>query len=173
MSLQMVADQAGVDRATIYYYFSSRESLFKELVYAVVMANVADAESIAASSLPAEEKLARVIRGLMRSLAEHDPYSAVYVEEYLSRRDKEIAFPEMTEVRIAARRYDLTVTRIVEEGIESGTLKPLADARTVTAMILGMVNSSVRWLRQPTVAESLRIADVMAELVLGGVAATR
>jgi TetR/AcrR family transcriptional regulator, cholesterol catabolism regulator len=129
MSLQAVADRAGVDRATIYYYFASKESLFKELVYAVVMANVADAESIASSTLPVEEKLSQVIRGLMRSFAEHDPYAAVYVEEYLSRRDKEPA-----------------------------------------ALILGMVNSSVRWLRHPTVAESLRVAELMAELILDGLA---
>ncbi|HXA32014.1 MAG TPA: TetR/AcrR family transcriptional regulator [Acidimicrobiales bacterium] len=173
MSLQKVADRAGVDRATIYYHFASKESLFKELVYMVVMANVADAESIAASSLSVEEKLRRVIRGLMRSLAEHDPYAAVYVEEYLSRRDREPAFPEMEEVRLAARRYDQAVTRIVHEGIETGTFKALSDERTLMSMILGMVNSSVRWLREPTVVESLRAADVMAELVLCGLSAER
>jgi AcrR family transcriptional regulator len=169
MSLQMVADRAGIDRATIYYYFDSLESLFKELIHAVVLANVADAESIAASPLPVEEKVCLVIRGLMRSLAEHDPYAAVYVEEFLSRRDQRLVFPEMNEVRIAARRYDQAVTRIVQEGIENDVFRSFSDAGAVTAMILGMVNSSVRWLRQPTVADSLRMADVMAELVLEGI----
>jgi TetR/AcrR family transcriptional regulator, cholesterol catabolism regulator len=173
MSLQMIADKAGIDRATIYYYFSSRESLFKELIYGVVTANLVDAEAIAASSLASEEKLRRIIRGLMRSLAEHDPFAAVYVEEYLSRRHGRASLPEMDEVRLATRRYDQAVARIVQEGIDGGTIRAVADARTLSAIILGMVNSSVRWLRQPSVSESLLVADIMADVVLSGIASSR
>ncbi|MCW2763291.1 MAG: regulatory protein TetR, partial [Marmoricola sp.] len=60
-SIGKIATAVGTDRATIYYYFSSKEEVFDVLVTDVVKANLAIAEDIRDSPLPATDKLRNLV----------------------------------------------------------------------------------------------------------------
>ena len=70
-SLSAVASELGVDRATLYYYFSSKEQLFDEIVRTVLETNDTLARRIANSSADPARKLRELIVALMDSYAEH------------------------------------------------------------------------------------------------------
>jgi TetR/AcrR family transcriptional regulator, cholesterol catabolism regulator len=167
-SLGDISDRSGIDRATIYYYFESKEELFKELISDVMVKNVADAERIAKSGEPSAVKLRLAMRALLRSIAEHDPYVAVYIDEFLPRTPVSDAFPGMNEVRGIAKRYDDAISRIIHEGVECGAFRRIADDRTVAFMVVGMMNSSVRWLRAASIEKALQTAEEMCDLCVGG-----
>ena len=80
-TLNDVAAEAGVDRASLYYYVGSKEQLFRDVVSEAVTANVEAAEAIAAEAGSAADKLTRVIRGLMTSFEQNYPYMYVFVQE--------------------------------------------------------------------------------------------
>ena len=64
-TLAEIGHKAGLDRATVYYYFGSKEELFRECVRLGVDANIAQCEAIFAdTSRPAAERLRAVIRQL-------------------------------------------------------------------------------------------------------------
>jgi AcrR family transcriptional regulator len=171
-SLNDVGVRAGMDRASVYYYFASKEELFKEIVYDVVVENVRQAEAIAFGDDRPARKLRKVITALITSFAEHDPYLAIYVEEYLPGHSKTQAkYPGMEEIRREGKRYEQAVIRIVHEGIESGDLRPVADEKLLAYMIIGMMNSSARWLRQPTRKTAMTAANAMAEVIVSGLGA--
>jgi len=65
--LNDVAEEAGMDRASLYYYVGSKEQLFREVVSDAASANIVEAERIAASEATARVKLARLIESLMTS----------------------------------------------------------------------------------------------------------
>jgi AcrR family transcriptional regulator len=172
MSLGDIAVRAKVDRATIYYYFRSKEELFKELIADVVTRNVDEVERIAQTDESPAVKLRRAIEALLVSFATHNPYAAVYIEEFLSRECMGSAIDGLEDVRKLGRRYDRAVRGIIREGFDAGLFREIADERTVAAMVVGLMNSSVRWQRTTSVDAARRTAAAMAELVLGGLEAS-
>jgi TetR/AcrR family transcriptional regulator, cholesterol catabolism regulator len=167
-SLGDIADRSGIDRATVYYYFESKEDCFKDLISDIMTKNVEDAEAIANSDAAPPAKLRLVMRALMQSIAEHDPYIAVYIEDFLPRSPVSDAFPGMDELRQLAKRYDAAIRQIIHEGAEIGAFKQFDNDRAVAFMIVGMINSSVRWLRGPSIKKALQTADAMFDVVIGG-----
>ncbi len=167
-SLSAVADALGTDRASLYYYIANKGELFDEVVREVTEANVATAETVLATTEPALEKLRTLIIALMRSYSAHYPLLYVYIRENLSHVESERT--EWSQyMRSMNRRYEEALIAIVQEGIDDGTIRPLASARVLGFGIIGMIGWTNRWFvpeRSPDSAEAIGAA--YAEMALGG-----
>jgi AcrR family transcriptional regulator len=129
-SLADIAEQVGMDRATLYYYVGSKEELLDEVVTDVVKANLLAAEEIRDSCVPAPDKLRQLVLGLMVSFAEHYPFLYVYLQENLA-HVTEHRQPWARAMRAVNRRYEQAVEGIIREGIEEGTIRPVGDPRVL------------------------------------------
>lgn len=167
-SISAVAEAMGTDRASLYYYISSKEELFDEVVREASEINVATAEAIRDGDGPANEKLRRLIVGLMRSYGEHHPLLYIYIRENLSQVGGERTAWSAA-MKQLNRRYDEAVIAIVQEGFDKGTLRPVASARVVAFGILGMTNWTNRWF-DPTDSDvsAEDIGEAYADIVLAG-----
>jgi AcrR family transcriptional regulator len=83
-SMAAVAAELDLDRASLYYYISSKEELFDEIVRTVVERDVALAKKIQASKMKPHRKLGDLIKALMSSYGEHYPLMYIYIRENLS-----------------------------------------------------------------------------------------
>ncbi len=170
-SIGAVADELGTDRASLYYYISSKEELFDEVIREVSEQNVATAERIRRSIVPAPQKLRVLIESLMASYAEHYPILYVYIRENLSHvAGKRSAWSK--HMRDINHRYEEAIIAIVQEGIDAGTIRPVASARVTAFGIVGMVGWTNRWFdpsRSDDTAEM--IGTGFADMVLGGLTA--
>ena len=72
-SISDFGKEIGIDRASIYYYISSKEELFQEIVHKAVQANVTMIEAIRDSDAAPECKIRDFTIGLMKSYEEHYP----------------------------------------------------------------------------------------------------
>src|SRR6516165_5922082 len=71
-----IAKEAGLDRATIYYYVGSKDELFREVVEGVIDANIAEAERLLnVPGLEWSERLRLIMERLMLSYEENYPYT--------------------------------------------------------------------------------------------------
>ena len=163
-----VADEMGTDRASLYYYISSKEELFDEVVREVSEENVATAERIRNSHATAPEKLQLLIESLMTSYATHYPILYVYIRENLTQvAGSRTAWSR--HMRGVNKRYDEAIIAIVQEGIDAGTIRPVATAKVIAYGIIGMVGWTNRWYdphQSPASAED--IGSGFAAMVLGG-----
>jgi AcrR family transcriptional regulator len=168
-SLGEIAEAVGADRASLYYYVGSRQELFDDVVREAVEANVAMAEAIRDSDAPAPEKLRALAVGLMKSYAENYPFAYVYIQEDLSR------FGDRNEGAHALnRRYDAAVIGIVQEGLDSGTLRSTATARTIAFGFIGMLNWTHRWFDPAAKgSDATEVGNTFADMVLEGLQAER
>jgi TetR/AcrR family transcriptional regulator, cholesterol catabolism regulator len=66
-SLNDVAEEMGMSRASLYYYIGSKEELFRDVVSEAVTSNIEAAEKVVAQDLSADRKLASLIELLMKS----------------------------------------------------------------------------------------------------------
>ena len=169
-SLSAVADALGMDRATLYYYISNKQDLFDEVVREASEQNIAAAEAARAADGEPLDRLRVVIMELMHSYASNYPLLYVYLRENLSSVD-----PDRTEwsryMRGLSHRFEEAVIAIVQEGIDNGSIRPLASARVLAFGVLGMLGWTNRWFvpdRSPESAET--IGTAFAELVVRGLA---
>ncbi len=170
-SLGAVAEALGTDRASLYYYIANKRELFDEVVREVSEANVAMAEAMLASAQPALEKLRTLIVELMKSYGEHYPLLYVYIRENLSHVESDRT--EWSQyMRMINRKYEEAIVAIVQEGLDDGTIRPLASARVLAFGMIGMIGWTNRWFvpeRSPDSAET--IGTAYAEMAVAGLRA--
>jgi len=170
-SLSAVADALGTDRASLYYYIANKRELFDEVVREVSEENVATAEAVHATDAPAVEKLRTLVVELMCSYAANYPLLYVYIRENLAHVESDRT--EWSQyMRSINRRYEEVFIEIVQEGIDDGTIRPLASARVLAFGIIGMIGWTNRWFVPQKSAESAEeIGAAFAEMALGGLTA--
>jgi TetR/AcrR family transcriptional regulator, cholesterol catabolism regulator len=167
-SLSAVADELGMDRATLYYYIGSKRELFDEVVREASERNVALAESVKASTAAPLEKLHTLIVALMQSYAEHYPLLFVYMRENLSHADPDRS-GWSEHMRTVNRRYERAIISIVQAGIDDGSIRVTSSAKVIAFGILGMVGWTNRWYVPGRTPESAdEIGNAYADIIVRG-----
>jgi AcrR family transcriptional regulator len=169
-SLSAVANELGVDRATLYYYFSSKEQMYDEIVRTVLKENEKLALQIAESSIAPARKMREIVTAFMESYIDNYPLLHIYVSEDLrhvsgKRSDWSL---EMLNIN---KRIEGVFIQIIEEGYEDGSFRNIGPAQTVAYGVLGMLNWSHRWFKPDAKRRTGEIGTTFAELVLGGLEA--
>ncbi len=167
-TLGHVAERMGVDRASLYYYYSSKEELFQDIVTGEVQVNTRTAEAIRDSDAPAPVKLRRLIEDMMRSYEEHYPVLYVLIQENLNQ-----VLPEHSEWATAMKdiqkSYEAVVIGIVQDGMDAGTIRADAPAWLVAYGIIGVVGWTNRWFNPAeTAVTAAEIGSAFADMVLDG-----
>lgn len=167
-TLADIAEAIGAERASLYYYFSSKDEILNAAVTPVVLRNTAVAEELRVSPEPAPVKLRKLIVGLLASYAENYPLLFFYLEENLSHvAESQEAWA--AEMRAVNRRYAGAIEAIIRDGIAEGTLRPLADPRILANGLMGTVSWTHRWYNPNRVStDAVTIGEVYADLLLGG-----
>lgn len=122
--LEDVAREAGVSKGTVYLYFDSKETLFREMVRAKIVTAVAKAEELARTYTgSARELLIELVKGYWRLMREEEMVriSRLCVSELGS-------FPEIAkfyydEVILRARRL---IETVMDRGIRAGEFRTVA-----------------------------------------------
>jgi AcrR family transcriptional regulator len=144
-TLAEIGHKAGLDRATVYYYFGSKEELFRECVRLGVDANMAECERIFADKArPARGRLRAIIHELMAAYDHYYPHMYVYIQEEMSRITSEKSTWAQRMVS-QTRTFERIVLSLVSEMIECGELRSDIPVSVAANAIFGMLNWTHRW----------------------------
>jgi TetR/AcrR family transcriptional regulator, cholesterol catabolism regulator len=160
-SIDDIARAAEVDRATLYYYFASKEELFQEVVIEAVVDVMDLAEHIDESSDPPSEKLHTLILKLLTSFAHRYPQTYVYLREDVQAMP-ELNLPEMQ------RRFEAVVTNIIREGIEAGEFRSDVPPRLASYAIQGMLAWTHRWFDPDGLVDPEDVAEAFTKMAVDG-----
>lgn len=167
-TISAVANELSIDRASLYYYISSKEELFDELVREVSDANLAMAQKIQGGEGSPAQKLDELIRDLMAAYARSYPILYIYIRENLADvSDKRSKWAKY--MKRVNHDYDSAVIAIIEEGYSDGSFQYIGPARVIAFGILGMVGWTNRWFNPDTSHISAQeIGRVYADLIING-----
>jgi AcrR family transcriptional regulator len=167
-SVSAVADELDIDRASLYYYISSKEELFDELVRTVVERNLDLAKRIEASSISPRRKLRELITALMTSYGEHYPLFYIYIRENLSHvSDKRTEWSSYMR-RLNNETVDVVIA-IIEQGYADKSFRNVGSSRVVAYGVLGILGWTHRWFRPgKSDINAEEIGKTYAELILAG-----
>jgi len=142
-SIQDIAGRADVRAGNVYYYFTTKQELFFQIVLQSFELMLAAIRGIEDLPIPAAERLQRAVSELVRSSVNHPVPSMVGELNDMKR----VLSPESTRRYVELRReYEAVFKDIVQAGIEEGTM----DVKHIDAAvfaILGMATSCRRWFR--------------------------
>ena len=171
-SINDIAAAVGSDRASVYYYYESKEEIFLDLVSRAVTEVVVAAEAIEASPAGPADRLARHVETLFDSFDRHYPYLQLYLQEDLSRLTGKAAEAAEAVVDLG-RRYEAALGAVMADGVNSGVFRPGLDPQMLRFAVLGAVSWSHRWFRPGGPKSGAEIGQEFAQLFLKGVAAQR
>ncbi|MEE9148681.1 MAG: TetR/AcrR family transcriptional regulator [Candidatus Tectomicrobia bacterium] len=162
-TLEDIAAAVGMLKGSLYYYIRSKE----ELLYLVVRDPIRQAynklEEIVKSEAPATTKIAQAIANHMTLFHQHYPHIAVYLHDFHNLKqklqDNAIETP---------KHYQRLWTVLLQQGVETGELRPDLDVKVTGYAILGMSNWVYRWYNPQGALSAEEIADVFTKLALEG-----
>ena len=142
-TLEDVAREVGINRATVYYYVGTKEELLVALLQSPITQLRERLDEIAARPLSATEKLTEALRDYVVMLDAH-PELFVFLGENVH---KVMSGPEADEIRLDADRYGRVLAGVIAGGAEAGDFRSDVPPQVAVMAILGMFNWMHRWYR--------------------------
>ena len=168
-SLRDIADEAGITKAALYYYFPNKDALFLQIVQSGLtqLLNEVGSAVEAASAEPPIER----IRIFMTATAD-------YIERHrhvwlASSNTFWVALnPEGRKgVLVLRDRFESLLRDCVADGVRQGALRPDLDAAMAARMLLSIVNHFVRWYDPAGPKSAREILGSFVDMTITGLAA--
>lgn len=163
-SLDMIAEQMGMHKATLYHYVRSKEEV---LYYCLVKSfeNLDEVvEKMQDRSIPTLERLRFFATSLAH--AQNNDFGRCLVIVGL----RPLTGDASVDIRRFQRRLDNTVRDLITEGIASGDIKPCAPA-LLSAMLFGMLNWVPQWYHADGKFSLDDVVDTFMNALVYGIAA--
>ena len=167
-TLAHVAERAGLDRATVYYYVGSKQELFQTSIEGSLDANLAAAEKLLADkSLGPREKLEQLLGVLMRSYDSNYPQMYVYIQEQMHQVGNDPS-KWAKEIQRKTRRAESIVRDLIDQGVKAGTLRADIDPGIAAKGLFGMLNWTHRWYKPNSGFSADAVAAMFAKIFFDG-----
>lgn len=163
-SMQMLADEVGLGKPTLYHYFSSKGDLLYEMHQLHIDAMIGDLKTGAKiEEIQPEQLLERACASSLREIALHPGYVRAFMDHYAELEDK-----QREDISNRRREYFTRITDIVHAGIDSGRFTGF-DPELAALAFVGMCNWAYKWY--PRMANKVppeKMAKQLCQIFLNG-----
>ncbi len=132
ITLDAIAEEVGLTKAALYYYYPSKDALLFEIVYRLFMAHGSEVEREVASTKSGADALAAIIRSTVKSFAPRmADYRLAFLHGQVGGPDAVKMLPEFfARIRpINDLAYGGATKRLEEEGDAMGTISGIPARR--------------------------------------------
>ena len=166
-SMDDIAREIGMLKGSLYYWIQSKEDLLKAILQGAMVETTTIAESIEAQDCSAPEKIRMLMHAHLESWIRNPNNYNVSLYE-----TRHVDAATLAEVVASREGLEIVYRRMFREGARSGELNLREEDVTLAVnSVLGMMNWFPRWYRADGKATLTEIADLMADIVLNGLAA--
>lgn len=165
-SLDKIADQLGMHKATLYHYVSNKESI----LYQCLVLSFGNLDTVMSEmedrSVPPLQRLRQFAHSL--ALAQNNVFGRCLVLV----GSRPLDMMPGGEIRQFQRRLDETVRALIVEGIADGSIKPCHPG-LVSSMLFGSLNWVPRWYQEGGKLSIEQVVDSFMDVLTSGIAAPR
>jgi AcrR family transcriptional regulator len=162
-TLEDIAAAVGMLKGSLYYYIKSKEELLYLIVRDPIRQAYSKLDEIVSSDAPVKSKIAQAITNHIESFHQHYPHIAVYLHDYhhLMQQLQKNAIE-------TPKHYQRLWAALLQQGVDSGTLRDDLNVKITGYAILGMSNWVYRWYNPNGTLSAQEIAEIFTKLVLEG-----
>lgn len=140
-SMRDLADNVGVEAASLYNHINSKAELLQEICFRIANKFTAQMDEVIAADLSAIAKIEAILRFHIRQMIHN--YEEVYVSD---REWKHLTDPYLSNFKNQRRTHRQRIASIIEEGIRKDEIKKI-DAPTAVLILLHAVSGIESWHR--------------------------
>lgn len=149
----------------IYYYFGSKEGVYKTLIEVGLRHGTDEANRIANLNIPAKDKLIRLIQNRFRLSIKHPEFVKFFLSVFVTTEN----LPFMDSFKKEANRHQQILKKIIQEGIDSGefgvSAKPKLAEEIIGAVIAHFIMKQMK-SKKKILTDAL--AEEIVELLFKG-----
>jgi TetR/AcrR family transcriptional regulator, cholesterol catabolism regulator len=164
-----IAKELGILKGSLYYWIDSKEALLTEVLKrSPTLEEIAECEKILARKISSSEHLRLMVHVHINAWIRHPNNFRVFLDYGSQEANRKEPFFSQR------RSLENIFKRVLQEGIANGEFKiDEADISITNNSIFGILNWFPRWYRAEGPASPDYIADVMTNLILGGLSSSR
>jgi AcrR family transcriptional regulator len=138
-SMQMLADEVGLGKPTLYHYFKSKVDILYAIHELHMDALLDGLENLSRSTVQPAERLFLACTDILTQIAEHPGYVRAFMDHY-----NDLEGEMRQKIRARRNEYLQLVSRCIEQGVNDGQFAP-CDLEVTTYAFLGMCNWAYKW----------------------------
>ena len=161
-TLEDVAAEVGINRASLYYYVGAKEELLAALLYRPLADMAANARAVAVSDLSASQRLRLILERYVSDMIEM-PELLIFTAENVSQL---LTGLEGAAITANADAYGKSVVAVIEEGVRTGEFRNDIDPLLLMLYTVGPLNWIHRWYRPDGPNTLEEIGDAFVTLTL-------
>lgn len=165
VSMREISERSNISKPMIYYYFGSKEGIYKALLDTGIEHSRNDILAIINTDLSTKEKLVKIVNKRFQDCIDYPEFSKFYISLFISSEN----FPFLEEFKADAQKQEQAVKQIIETGISRGEFRPDLDAQLALEVMGGAMMHYI-WHHfiglEPKVSGAL--AEKIVDLILIG-----
>ena len=163
--MQDIADELGMLKGSLYYYFDSKEDLIVKITSGRIEELYEAIDAIVQTGYSPTQKLTLAIDEHIRFFQEHVHIYTIFVREQLANINDGTA----SSADIMNKKYQNLFRQILQEGIDAGEFSADIDTQIIMRAILGMCNYTWSWYDPNGRIPVRELARIFTQMVLGGI----
>jgi AcrR family transcriptional regulator len=163
-TLEMLATEVGIRKASLYYHFRSKDAILVE-IHDQMIDHLLHRQ--AARTGTATHRLRGMMHDLVELMELFPGRLRIFFEHY-----RELPAGRRAEAKTKRDAYHDTLVEILRDGNAAGEFA-VADVELAAMSVLGMCNWTYQWFRPGGPASAREVADGFFDLLLRGVAGDR
>lgn len=165
-SIREIADGMGVQKASLYYYITSKEDLLYEITKTAIGHVTASVKWALNQVSGPEQRLYAFITAHVVSLLQHQNWHAASNEELLT-------FPAKRRDEIVALRdeYESFLRQVLAEAQDAGLVRTDVSPKFLGLVLLGMITHIYPWYQPEIDVAPAKLGFILADLFMTGIRA--
>jgi len=168
-SIREIASAMGIQKASLYYYISSKEDLIYQISKTAMQHVTACVNAALAQVSGPEERLFAFIASHVAGLLQHQNWHAAANEELLH------AFSPERRKEIVAMRdaYEQMARGILRDAQTAGLIRSDISAKFLSLILFGMITNLYSWYQPEIDVAPVELGGILADLFMTGIAPVR
>lgn len=163
-SMDTIADRVGIKKASLYYYFPSKDQMLVELHEEMIeLIIAAQRQRVEQGTLSPPEMLLAVMTDLVSLQETHPGHLKIFFEHY-----RELPEPVRGQIADKREQYRQLVIQVLRDGVASGDFADLDPELTAMA-VLGVCNWTYQWFRPGGRLSAGQVAEQFCTLLRRGI----
>jgi AcrR family transcriptional regulator len=161
-SVRDIAERVGIEAATVYSHFSSKEEMLWEIALSCANQFIESITPIVESDLTTRNKLTAMIIAHVETLTQNLNAAVIFLNEW-----RHLSEPRRSQYAQMRDHYEGMFRKVVSQGIEENTLREV-DEKFGALTILSALNWTYQWYKPSGEMKPKEIGEKLAALLLHG-----